>query len=1206
MVYDSDRDRMVLFGTASLTNTWEYDGVAWAPRPALFGSDLRAEGAMVYDQARRRVVLFGGHIYNYGYYFYNDTWEYHLRGGNCSTGADCDTGYCVDGTCCEMAACSTCQTCNGTNPGLCTTLTNTQDPDSCTGALHCGPTGQCGTIGGSVCGAPGDCASGYCVNGFCCDGTCDGQCQACNGATLGWPGAVNGICANAPVGMVTFACSPYVCGAGGDCATTCSTDAECASTHFCSADGLCQMRKFQAEPCSPTADCAQPGCRVCLAGSCTDGVCCATPCTGACYSCNAPGSAGTCTPTPVGLPAPHAGCATTDPTTCGSDGTCDGFGSCHLWTVGTECQAASCATSTTQNNPRFCDGLGTCTAPTMSSCGAYACVGSECATSCGSPAECAGSNACASNVCTGGTGCAVNCTADSECCVGSFCVAGVCATSAGPGHACIDGSQCQSGHCADGVCCDAACNGPCVACNLAGKVGTCSPAAAGSSDAQCATTLASTCGTDGKCDGAGACRFYIEGTACSAPTCASAESLTLGRACDGAGVCQSAETRPCGNYACQAGVCRTSCTQPSHCAAGSTCTGGVCVGGAGCQVSCTLDNQCCPGDQCVQGSCHSGTAPTITSTASTQAYVDEPYHYSDTTSDRVTANGGAPITFSYAPALPGATLDAMTGAFAWTPATMGSVTINITAANPWGTATQMPVITVGAARPPSIAHDANLVAMVGSPYLYNASRHVTATGGLTGMSFSKVTGPTDFVVDTSGLVTWTPSVVRAEAVTIQATNAHGSDQYSFVIDAQGTTTLPPPVAVAAADPISGLAVPRLTVRLDSSASTGSIATRQWVFGDGSPPLTITDAASDPHHDYSPGGYVARLHVTDTLGRSATDAVGIQAADSSGVPPPVVQIVADVVEGPAELVVNFHCNCDRANNAKLLWLFGDGGEASDPYPPHHYTKPGTYEVSLYGFDPVSGQTGVDRIQVTVLDGTHRPPTAHAYANPVSSDDGELTVTLTSDVVAGDSPIASYSWTRVDNGSAAPEVLSTEAMVIHTFTDAGTYHIRLEVTDGHGLTAQSNVDLELRKQGVLPPEIISPPSTFAQVGLAYQYGDDLVPHARGTRPLTWGLKKHPPSMTIDGANGTITWIPSAGEGGHDAGVVITASNTAGGTEQEFAVAVAKSPTQGGSCAVAPAAEPTAALPLVLLFVAAAIVRRRARLMYHQGDATCFRDS
>lgn len=67
------------------------------------------------------------------------------------------------------------------------------------------------------------------------------------------------------------------------------------------------------------------------------------------------------------------------------------------------------------------------------------------------------------------------------------------------GAPCATPSQCASGFCANGVCCDTACNDcggmvcTCYACNLSGKIGTCSFACTGSA------TCSSSCGFPMRC-----------------------------------------------------------------------------------------------------------------------------------------------------------------------------------------------------------------------------------------------------------------------------------------------------------------------------------------------------------------------------------------------------------------------------------------------------------------------------------------------------------------------------------------------------------------------------------------------------------------------------------------------------------------------------------------------------------------------------------
>lgn len=76
MAYDAARDRVVCFGGyggSFLGDTWVWDGAAWT-EIAVSGPSARMGHAMAYDAARQRVVLFGGVDENFGYLA--DTWEW--------------------------------------------------------------------------------------------------------------------------------------------------------------------------------------------------------------------------------------------------------------------------------------------------------------------------------------------------------------------------------------------------------------------------------------------------------------------------------------------------------------------------------------------------------------------------------------------------------------------------------------------------------------------------------------------------------------------------------------------------------------------------------------------------------------------------------------------------------------------------------------------------------------------------------------------------------------------------------------------------------------------------------------------------------------------------------------------------------------------------------------------------------------------------
>ena len=77
MAYDDARARVVLFGgnrtVAMFGDTWEWDGTTWTLRSPATSPPSRQQHAMAYDAARRRVVLFGGTT---GGTVFRDTWEW--------------------------------------------------------------------------------------------------------------------------------------------------------------------------------------------------------------------------------------------------------------------------------------------------------------------------------------------------------------------------------------------------------------------------------------------------------------------------------------------------------------------------------------------------------------------------------------------------------------------------------------------------------------------------------------------------------------------------------------------------------------------------------------------------------------------------------------------------------------------------------------------------------------------------------------------------------------------------------------------------------------------------------------------------------------------------------------------------------------------------------------------------------------------------
>jgi hypothetical protein len=310
--------------------------------------------------------------------------------------------------------------------GPCATVTCTA-ADECHDAGTCDPaTGTCSSpsrADGTACNG----GANVCVGGACTGCTTDAQCQT--------GGMTNGRCdpthacvctaSTCPALGATCGSVPGGCGALVPCDDTIrdgtETDVDCGG-----ATRTCATRCGQGRRCSVGSDCAS--------GFCVDGVCCDGACTGTCRACSAAakggGVDGVCGAVLVGHTDPHARCFALPSTTCGETGTCDGAGACALWPAGTTCGTASCSGTTMTNAPR-CDGSGSCSPPTTTSCTPYACAGVACGTSCSVASQ---------------TGCA-----PADYCAGSG-ASGICVAKLGTGAVCTGDFQCTSGSCATGHC----------------------------------------------------------------------------------------------------------------------------------------------------------------------------------------------------------------------------------------------------------------------------------------------------------------------------------------------------------------------------------------------------------------------------------------------------------------------------------------------------------------------------------------------------------------------------------------------------------------------------------------------------------------------------------------------------------------------------------------------------------------------------------
>jgi PKD repeat protein len=261
----------------------------------------------------------------------------------------------------------------------------------------------------------------------------------------------------------------------------------------------------------------------------------------------------------------------------------------------------------------------------------------------------------------------------------------------------------------------------------------------------------------------------------------------------------------------------------------------------------------------------------------------------------------------------------------------------------------------------------------------------------------------------------------------------------------GPRTFGPLVAAFAVTPLT-MSVGTLAT-FDASASRsgdvtcGTDCQFEWDFGDGSRATGLIAS----HAYAAAGNYTATLSVRDADGTVASiTAVIVVSAQPTAVfhfSPTPVGINQDVFLNATE---------SRAVAGRRLvsydWSFGDGTTGSGVTVTHRFTQTGTYTVLLTVADDGRGSASTTQtIQVT---GTSTAPTAVLTFSPQSPRAGTSVFFNASGSVPGTSAITSY---RFNYGDGTLDTISTVATQSHVFTAAGTYTVRLTVTDALGRTA-----------------------------------------------------------------------------------------------------------------------------------------------------------
>jgi hypothetical protein len=222
----------------------------------------------------------------------------------CTTDAECGSGFCTDGVCCNERCQDTCVSCAlASSPGLCVVYDKGSDPEKeCTGSISTGADG--GTAVSDA--GPSDASINAPEGGIVetpqiCGGSCSGAraCAyadpglACGKAFCNTRRDVAGLecdgkgnCAVSLTSCVAYACDDSTAA----CRTNCNANIDCQTTSYCNGTtSQCAPQKVNGITCATDAECNSGHCSF----SGATGVCCNTACD-APNTCNNSGSVGKC------------------------------------------------------------------------------------------------------------------------------------------------------------------------------------------------------------------------------------------------------------------------------------------------------------------------------------------------------------------------------------------------------------------------------------------------------------------------------------------------------------------------------------------------------------------------------------------------------------------------------------------------------------------------------------------------------------------------------------------------------------------------------------------------------------------------------------------------------------------------------------------------------------------------------------------------
>lgn len=235
------------------------------------------------------------------------------------------------------------------------------------------------------------------------------------------------------------------------------------------------------------------------------------------------------------------------------------------------------------------------------------------------------------------------------------------------------------------------------------------------------------------------------------------------------------------------------------------------------------------------------------------------------------------------------------------------------------------------------------------------------------------------------------------------------------------------------------------IRFDARKSIdndGEISKFVWDFGDG----TSQEGISVMKSYSKSGNYNVKLSIYDNanVGNSSRS---IRKNIFVNEPPKATITAQTVISANENFMLKATQSADSDGEiSEYYWVFGDGKSANGKTVTHSYKTPKTYTVKLKVTDNSNAKNNTDETTLNVR--VNSPPKANAGGNQITNEskvffDGSKSYD-------SDDEIVKYFWQFGDGTSA------TGKKVEHVYKNAGTYKVKLTVTDASQTTTSKNID------------------------------------------------------------------------------------------------------------------------------------------------------